>query len=221
MRFVFLGPPGVGKGTQAEHVGVKKNIPHISSGDLLRDAIKVGSKVGLETKKFIDKGLLVPDDLIVSLVMNELGSNKCSKGFILDGFPRNLSQAGILDSTLSGQGKKIDMVLYFTASENIIIERIAGRRICTSCDMQYHQLYRPPSKEDICDKCGSSLFQRKDDNPDTVSVRLKVYQEQTEGLIEYYKNYKKLVEINCNGEVLEIREKIMDALGSATEGGVG
>ncbi len=221
MRFLFLGPPGVGKGTQAESVSILKNIPHISSGNLLREAIKAGSEVGVKAKGFIDKGLLVPDALIVSIVMDEIASSQCDKGFILDGFPRNLSQAEILDNTLNEHGKKIDKVFYFTASEDIIIERIAGRRICSSCDMQYHELYKPPLKENTCDKCGSKIFQREDDNPDTVSVRLKVYQEQTADLIDYYKNNGKLVEINCNGDVSEVRKKILVAFGSLTEGGVG
>ncbi|MDR4505294.1 MAG: adenylate kinase [Candidatus Scalindua sp.] len=220
MRFVFLGPPGVGKGTQAENVGVQKNIPHISSGNLLREAIKDGSEIGFKAKNFIDRGLLVPDDLIVSIVISEIDSSKCRNGFILDGFPRNNSQAEILDCTLTGKGIQLDRVFYFTASEHIIIERIAGRRICTSCDAQYHILYKPPLKENICDKCGSMILQRKDDNPDTVLVRLKVYQEQTEGLIEYYKRNKKLVEINCNGDVIEIRKKILAVLGSVEDGGV-
>jgi adenylate kinase len=132
-----------------------------------------------------------------------------------------LSQAEILDRTLNGFGKKIDKVFYFTASEDVIIERIAGRRICTSCDTHYHELYKPPLKKNTCDKCGSSIFQRKDDNPDTVLVRLKVYQEQTEDLIEYYKNNRKLIEINCNGDVSEIGEKILVALGSIADGEMG
>ncbi|GJQ57508.1 MAG: adenylate kinase [Candidatus Scalindua sp. AMX11] len=218
MRFVFLGPPGVGKGTQAENVSIQKNIPHVSSGNLLRVAIKSGSEIGIKAKVFIDKGLLVPDSLIVSMVVDEIGLSRYRSGFILDGFPRNLLQAEILDSTLDEQDKKIDKVFYFTASEEVIIERIAGRRICTSCDMHFHQLYKPPLKENICDKCGSNIFQRKDDNPETVLVRLKVYHEQTEDLIEYYKRNKKLIEINCNGSVSEINEKILSVFDSFVNG---
>ena len=221
MRFVFLGPPGVGKGTQAENISNQKKIPHISSGNLLRDAVKEKSEIGVEAKAYVEKGLLVPDALIVTIVMGKIKTNQCREGFILDGFPRNLPQAEILDHTLKGLGKKIDKVFYFTASEDTIIKRIAGRRICKSCNMHYHELFKPPLKENICDNCGSDIYQRKDDDPNTVLVRLKVYQEQTEGLIDYYRNSGRLIEIDGNGDVSGIRGKVLLALSSLTKGGMG
>ncbi|MDR4496575.1 MAG: adenylate kinase [Candidatus Scalindua sp.] len=221
MRFVFLGPPGVGKGTQAENISIQKNIPHISSGNLLREAVKKKTEIGVKAKAYVEKGLLVPDDLIVSIVMEKIKTNQCREGFILDGFPRNLPQAEILDQTLKGLGKKIDKVFYFTASEETIIKRIAGRRICRSCNMHYHEFFKPPLKENICDNCGSGIYQRKDDDPNTVLVRLKVYQELTEGLIDYYRNSGRLIEIDGNGDVSGIRGKVLLALSSLTKGGMG
>ncbi len=208
MRLVFLGPPGVGKGTQAEDTSTSKNIPHVSSGDLLREAVEAKTETGLSAKEYIEKGLLVPDELVVKIVVGKINTEYCKDGFILDGFPRNLSQAEILDETLDGLEQKIDKVFYFTAFEEVIIKRLTGRRICNSCGAQYHEMFRPPEKDNVCDECDSELCKRKDDNPETISVRLKVYGEQTEELIDYYRNKGVLVEINCNGKISEIQEKI-------------
>ncbi len=212
MKLVFLGPPGVGKGTQAVNISLKKNIPHISSGDLLREAIDAKTEVGLKAKDYVEKGLLVPDILVVKIVVGKMASEHCKKGFILDGFPRNLAQAKILDETLSELGKKIDMVFSFTADEVIIIKRLAGRRICKSCGTYYHEMFRPPAKNSVCDKCGSELNKREDDNPETISMRLKVYREQTKDLIDYYRDNGELVEVSCNGKISEIQEKILEEL---------
>ncbi len=208
MRLVFLGPPGVGKGTQAEDTSASKNIPHVSSGDLLREAVEAKTETGISAKEYIEKGLLVPDELVVKIVVGKINTECCKDGFILDGFPRNLSQAEILDETLGGLEQKIDKVFYFTASEEVIIKRLTGRRICNSCGAYYHELFRPPEKANVCDECGSELCKRKDDNPETISVRLKVYREQTEELIVYYRNKGVLIEINCNGEISEIQNNI-------------
>lgn len=217
MRLIFLGPPGVGKGTQAANISLKKNISHISSGDLLRTAVDAKTEIGLKAKEYIEKGLLVPDELVVKIVVEKITSAECEKGFILDGFPRNLSQAKSLDNTLNESGKRIDKVFYFTASEDVIIKRIAGRRICKSCGAQYHEMFSPPVNDNVCDKCGSELYQRKDDNPETTSVRSEVYKEQTEGLIDYYKRNGELIEVNCNGGESEIQQNIFKGLHSMSE----
>ncbi len=217
MRLIFHGPPGVGKGTQAGRISLEKNLNHISSGDLLRAAVDAKTEIGLKAREYIENGLLVPDELIVNIVADKINSAECEKGFILDGFPRNLSQAKVLDSTLEKVGKKIDRVFSFTASEEVIITRIAGRRICKSCGAHYHEIYSPPLKENVCDKCGSKLFQRKDDYPETIKVRLKVYKEQTEKLIDYYNKKGILVEVNCNGGKAEIQQNILARLHSISE----
>ncbi len=209
MRLVFLGPPGVGKGTQAENVSANKDIPHVSSGDLLREAVETKTETGLKAKEYIETGLLVPDGLVVKIVVGKITTECCKNGFILDGFPRNLSQARILDETLNESGEKIDKVFYFTASEDVIIKRLAGRRICKSCGAHYHEVFKPPVKDKVCDECGAELQQRNDDKPETVSTRLKVYREQTEELIDYYRVSGGLVEIDCNGNVSEIEKNIL------------
>ena len=217
MRVIFLGPPGVGKGTQAASISLRGKISHISSGDLLRAAVDAETEIGLKAKEYIESGLLVPDELVVKIVVGKINSAEGDNGFILDGFPRNLSQAEILDNTLDEAGKKIDKVFYFTASEEIIIKRIAGRRICKSCGADYHEMFSPPVNNNVCDKCGAELYQRKDDYPETTSMRLKVYREQTEKLIDYYKRKGKLTEISCNGEKAEIEQNILERLHSISE----
>ena len=217
MRLIFHGPPGVGKGTQAGRISLEENLIHISSGDLLRAAVDAKTEIGLKAREYIENGLLVPNELIVSIVADKINSTECERGFILDGFPRNLSQAQVLDSTLKKVGKKIDRVFSFTASEEVIITRIAGRRMCKSCGAHYHEIFSPPLKENVCDKCGSKLVQRKDDYPETIKVRLKVYKEQTEKLIDYYNKKGILVEINCNGDKTEIQQNILAGLRSMSE----
>ncbi|GAX62277.1 adenylate kinase and related kinases [Candidatus Scalindua japonica] len=217
MRLIFHGPPGVGKGTQAERISIAENLNHVSSGDLLRTAVDAKTEIGLKAREYIENGLLVPDELIVNIVAEKINSAECKNGFILDGFPRNLSQAKVLDSTLEKVEKKIDRVFSFTASEEVIITRIAGRRICKSCGAQYHELFSPPLKENVCDKCSSKLYQRKDDYPETIKVRLKVYKEQTETLIDYYNQKGILIEVNCNGGKKEIQQNILTGLHSMSE----
>jgi adenylate kinase len=217
LRLIFHGPPGVGKGTQAGRISLEENLNHISSGDLLRAAVDAKTEIGLKAREYIENGLLVPNELIVSIVANKINSTECERGFILDGFPRNLSQAEVLDSTLNKVGKKIDRVFSFTASEEVIITRIAGRRMCKSCGAHYHEIFSPPLKENVCDKCGSKLVQRKDDYPETIKVRLKVYKEQTEQLIDYYNIKGILVEVNCNGDKTEIQQNILAGLRSMSE----
>ncbi len=218
MRLIFLGPPGVGKGTQAEGISSKENIEHISSGELLRRAVDAETAIGLKAKGYIEQGLLVPDELVVDIVADRISSVGYKKGFILDGFPRNLSQAKILDSTLNDVNKKIDRVFSFTAAEEVIITRITGRRICKTCGADYHETHSPPVNNNECDKCGSKLFQREDDYADTIKVRLKVYKEQAGKLIDYYHKQGILVEINCNGDKSEIQQNVLEALQSVSGG---
>ncbi len=204
----------MGKGTQAEGISSKENIEHVSSGDLLRTAVDAKSEIGLKAKGYIEQGLLVPDELVVNIVADSINSVECKNGFLLDGFPRNLSQAKILDSTLNKVNKKIDRVFSFTASEEVLITRLAGRRICKTCGADYHETLSPPVNNNVCDKCGSKLFQRDDDCSDTIKVRLKIYKEQTEKLIDYYNKQGILVEVNCNGGKSEIQQIVLDTLQS-------
>ncbi len=217
MRLIFHGPPGVGKGTQAGRISLEENLNHISSGDLLRAAVDAKTEIGLKAREYIENGLLVPDELIVNIVADKINSAECENGFILDGFPRNLSQARVLDSTLEKAGKKLDRVFSFTASEEVIITRISGRRLCKSCGAHYHEIFSPPLKKNVCDKCSSQLLQRKDDYPETIKIRLKVYKEQTEALIDYYNKKDILVEVNCNGDKKEIQKNILAGLRSMSE----
>lgn len=186
MNIVLLGPPGAGKGTQGVVLSKNYNIPHISTGDILREAVKAGTPMGRKAKNFMDKGELVPDDVVVGIVVDRLGQGDTKKGYILDGFPRTLQQAEALDAALKKIGSVIDMALYFEIPENIAIERLTGRRVCKSCGANFHIKNIPPKKEGICDKCGGELFQRPDDKLETVRNRLKVYELQTRPLIEYY-----------------------------------
>lgn len=186
MNLVLLGPPGAGKGTQSVVLSKEYRIAHISTGDLLRESIKAGEDLGLKAKSYMDKGELVPDDIVVGMVVDRLKRADASKGFMLDGFPRTLKQAQELDKSLSEIGFEIDMVVYFETSEKVAVERLSGRRVCKNCGFNYHVKNIPPKKEGICDKCGGVLFQRPDDNEATVRNRLKVYEAQTKPLIEYY-----------------------------------
>ncbi|MBN2453724.1 MAG: adenylate kinase [Candidatus Omnitrophica bacterium] len=186
MRLVLLGPPGAGKGTQSVVLAKKYALPHISTGDILRESVKSGQPLGLQAKKFMDKGELVPDEVVTGIVVERLKKSDTMKGYILDGFPRTLKQAEDLDRAIKGAGSGIDLVLYFATSSAVAIERLTGRRVCRSCGQNYHVKNIPPKKEGICDKCGGELYQRPDDNEATVRNRLKVYEDQTKPLIDYY-----------------------------------
>lgn len=186
MKIVLLGPPGAGKGTQGVVLAKHYNTAHISTGDILREAVKNSTPLGLKAKAFMDKGALVPDEVVTGIVAERLSQEDVKDGFILDGFPRTLVQAEDLDKELKKISSGIDMVLYFEIPDKIAIERLTGRRVCKKCGANYHVKNIPPKKEGICDKCGSELYQRPDDTIDTVKNRLKVYEEQTRPLIEYY-----------------------------------
>ena len=186
MRLVLLGPPGAGKGTQSAVLSREYKIPHISTGDILREAVKEDTALGAKAKSFMDKGQLVPDEVVTGIITESLKAPDTKDGFILDGFPRTVKQAEILDGALEAMSSGIDMVLYFETSPKVAIERLSGRRVCRGCGFNYHIKNIPPKQEGSCDKCGGELYQRPDDKEETVLNRLKVYEAKTKPLIDYY-----------------------------------
>lgn len=209
MRLVFLGPPGAGKGTQAEDICRNLNLAHISTGDILRKAVADGTELGLKAKEYMDTGELVPDTMIVQLVADTLMGEK--RGFILDGFPRTIAQAEAMDKALNGS-PGIDVVLYFVTPEETIIKRLIGRRTCRKCSAIYHIETMKPKKEGICDRCGGDIYQRKDDKLDTIKQRIKVYHKETGGLIDYYKERRLLEEVPGDRSVPELKDILEDLL---------
>lgn len=213
MMIVFLGPPGAGKGTQAESISRREKIPHISSGNLLREAVEAGTETGKKARNYIENGLLVPDQIVVDIIKDRILKNDCKVGFVLDGFPRTLSQAKVLDEMLRNLGNRLDMVFYFSVSKESVVQRLSGRLICGACGANYHKIYVPSSKDGLCDKCGGKLNQRADDKPETILERLRVYHEQTEGLIGYYKKSGILREISSDDRRIEmITKNISDTI---------
>ena len=182
MKIILLGAPGAGKGTQAEKISEALHIPQISTGNIIREALKSGSEVGLKAKSFIESGKLVPDEVVIDIIKERIAKDDCKDGFILDGFPRTIAQAEALDS----MGVSIDRVLDINVADDVIASRLSGRRVCEACGSSYHLVSKKPAVDGVCDKCGGTLIQRKDDHPDTVADRLKVYHEQTEPLKAYY-----------------------------------
>lgn len=213
MNIILLGPPGAGKGTQAKRLIDKYSIPQISTGDMLRAALKEGTALGLEAKKYMDKGELVPDSVVIGLVKERIQQKDCAKGYMLDGFPRNVSQAEALDKMLAELKQKIDDVICIEVPNEELLGRLTGRRTCRSCGAGFHVMFDPPKKEGVCDKCNGELYQRDDDNESTVKSRLDVYAKQTEPLIGYYKNQGKLRSINGVGDMEEIFSRITAVLG--------
>lgn len=212
MRLILLGPPGVGKGTQAKDLSKKLNILHICSGDLLRQAVSDGSELGKKAKNFMDKGELVPDSLVNQLIQKRIIQTDEKNGFILDGYPRNIQQAIELDKVLVNNQQEIDLVIYLEANEKVIIQRLAGRRLCSSCQANFHLQNMPPKKEGICDYCGGKLYQRVDDNEETIKNRLKVYQQTALSLIDYYRNKNKLQHFLANEEAGIVLKEILERL---------
>lgn len=208
MKIIFLGAPGAGKGTQAEIVSETLNIPTISTGNIIREALKSGSEMGKKAKEFIETGRLVPDDVVIGIIRDRLAKPDCKKGFILDGFPRTIPQAEALDR----MGIIIDRVIDIEVADDVIAKRVSGRRVCPSCGASYHLDYKRPEVEDICDKCGDTLVQRKDDQPETVRERLNVYHEQTEPLKTYYAAKKKLFVVEGQEEVADTTRLTLAAL---------
>jgi len=198
VNIVLMGPPGAGKGTQAEFIKKEYPIPHISTGDMFRDAVSRETELGKEAKKYMDAGKLVPDQVTIGIVEERLSEADCQKGFLLDGFPRTTVQAEALDQVLSSNGRKIDAAINITVPNDILIKRLSGRVSCKECKVVYNLQYNPPSTEGICDKCGGELIQRSDDQGETVAKRLEVYQEQTNPLLAYYARQNVLQEIDGN-----------------------
>ncbi len=213
MNIILLGPPGAGKGTQAKRLIDKYGIPQISTGDMLRAALKAGTPLGLEAKKYMDTGALVPDSVVIGLVKERIQQDDCAKGYMLDGFPRNVSQAETLDSMLGELNQKIDHVVCIEVPNDELVKRLTGRRTCRGCGAGFHVMFDPPQKEGVCDKCGGELYQRDDDNEATVKSRLKVYEDQTEPLIAYYDKQGKLRRIDGVGDMSAILERITAVLG--------
>lgn len=186
MNLILMGLPGAGKGTQAEKIVAKYSIPHISTGDMFRAAIKEGTELGLQAKSFMDKGELVPDEVTIGIVRERLSKDDCVKGFLLDGFPRTVAQASALEGIMEGLGKKIDYVININVDSALLLKRLTGRRICKSCGATYHLIFNPSQVEGVCDKCGGELYQRSDDNEETVANRLEVNIKQTQPLLDFY-----------------------------------
>ena len=213
MKIVFMGPPGAGKGTQAEKIVENYQIPHISTGDMFRKAIKDQTELGMEAKRYMDQGALVPDHVTIGIVKDRLSESDCKSGFLLDGFPRTVYQAKALDEILTSLDSKIDYVINIDVDLDILKERLTGRRICRSCGATYHMIFNPPKNADVCDKCGGELYQRKDDNEETVGNRLNVYVSQTKPLLDYYSLAGNLVNINGQQSIDLVFEEIREVLG--------
>ena len=213
MNLVLMGLPGAGKGTQAEKIVEKYKIPHISTGDMFRAAIKDGTELGLQAKSFMDKGELVPDEVTIGIVRERLGKDDCKKGFLLDGFPRTVAQADALENILSDLKRPIDYVINVDVDKDILMERLTGRRICKECGATYHLVFNPPTKEGVCDRCGGELYQRADDNAETVQNRLDVNLKQTKPLLSFYEDKGTLRNINGQQDINVVFQDVEKLLG--------
>lgn len=213
MKIVMLGAPGAGKGTQAKKIAEKYSIPHISTGDIFRANIKLGTKLGEKAKSYMDQGLLVPDELTLDLIMDRFTAPDCVNGYVLDGFPRTYAQAEALTTSLAENGEKIDYAIDVQVPDEKIVTRMGGRRACPACGGTFHIKYNPPKTEGICDICGSSLTVREDDMPETVQKRLDVYHTQTQPLIDYYTKEGILKSVDGTQDVDKVFEDILEVLG--------
>jgi len=212
MKIIMLGAPGAGKGTQAIKIADKYHIPHISTGDIFRANIKNGTPLGQKAKEYMDKGLLVPDELVVDLVVDRVNQEDCTNGYVLDGFPRTIPQAEALDQALLNVGQKMDYAINVEVPDENIVNRMSGRRACVDCGATYHIVYIPTKKDGICDVCGGNLILRDDDKPETVLKRLTVYHEQTQPLIEYYTKAGILKEVDGTVDMKDVFAAIVDIL---------
>ncbi len=212
MNILFMGPPGAGKGTQAERIVETFEIPHISTGDAFRLAMKQGTPLGQKAKEYVDQGLLVPDDVTNGIVRERLLQDDCGKGFLLDGFPRTLAQAEALDGMLGEMGRKIDHVVNLRVDRSLLLARLTGRRICKACGATYHVLFNPPKQEGVCDKCAGELYQRSDDTEEKVGTRLDEYISKTAPLLAYYENKGLLREVDGEKEIDTVTSEIVSQL---------
>ena len=211
MFLVLLGPPGVGKGTQAERIQKEMKLAHVASGDLFRENMSNETELGVLAKTYIDKGDLVPDEVTIAMVNDRIQRHDCAHGVLFDGFPRTLPQAEGLDKMLADDGYRLDGVLYLYASDEVLVKRLSGRRICRNCQTPYHVVFNPPAKEGVCDVCGGELYQRDDDKPETVQARLQVYHNQTAPLIDYYRQAGLLKEVDGVGDMETISAALIEA----------
>lgn len=216
MRAVFLGPPGAGKGTQAKFLEERYGACQVSTGDILRKAVRERTPLGKKASEYLDKGELVPDDIMLNLVAERLRERDCEKGFILDGFPRTVAQAEGLERILKDLGWGLDSVFCIQVSEGVIIQRLSGRRSCKKCGSLYHTVFNPPRKEGFCNRCDGELYQRQDDLEETVAARLRVFERQTSPVVDFYRKRGLLKEINGVGSVEEIRSRVFQAVGEAS-----
>ncbi len=214
MKIIMLGAPGAGKGTQAKKIAEKYQIPHISTGDIFRANIKEGTELGKKAKTFMDQGALVPDELTVALVVDRIQKDDCENGFVLDGFPRTIPQAEVLDKTLADMGKKMDYAIDIDVLDENIVKRMGGRRACVNCGATYHIENIPTKVEGICDKCGSETILRDDDKPETVQKRLSVYHEQTQPLLDYYSRQGILKSVDGMRPMEDVFADIVQILGA-------
>ena len=213
MKIIMLGAPGAGKGTQAKKIAAKYAIPHISTGDIFRANIKNNTELGQKAKTYMDKGELVPDELVVDLIMDRFKEADCANGYVLDGFPRTIPQAEALDKALSANGESVDYAINVEVPDENIINRMSGRRACVGCGATYHIQFNPTKVEGICDACGEKLILRDDDKPETVKNRLSVYHEQTQPLIDYYTTQGVLKTVDGTRDLNEVFQEIVDILG--------
>ena len=213
MKIIMLGAPGAGKGTQAKKIAAKYNVPHISTGDIFRANIKNGTELGTKAKTYMDKGLLVPDELVVDLVVDRVNQEDCTNGYVLDGFPRTIPQAEALKEALAKMGQKMDYAINVEVPDNNIVNRMSGRRACVGCGATYHLVYAPTKVEGICDTCGGKLILRDDDKPETVLKRLGVYHEQTQPLIDFYTKEGILREVDGTIDINDVFAEIEKILG--------
>lgn len=212
MKLIMLGAPGAGKGTQAKMIAQRYRIPHISTGDIFRANIKGGTELGKKAKSYMDQGLLVPDEITISMLMDRIQENDCTGGYVLDGFPRTIPQAESLTKALKEMGEAVDYAVNVDVPDEAIITRMSGRRACVNCGATYHIVYNPPKKEGICDICGEELVLRDDDKPETVKKRLAVYHDQTQPLIEYYKGQGALAEVDGTQKLEQVFQDITKVL---------
>jgi adenylate kinase len=212
MRIILLGPPGAGKGTQAKALAKQLNLTHIATGDILRKNVTQGTDLGKQAKDFMDKGALVPDELVTAMLIERIGEPDAKDGFILDGYPRNINQAKTLDNLLKQNNTSLDLVMYLDTSEPVIIQRLSGRLVCSLCGINFHIKNMPPKKDMICDNCGAKLYQRTDDQEATIRKRMEVYRKETSELIKYYESKQKLSRIVADEEAGIVLNKMVSLI---------